>query len=218
MLTRAKERKRRKTTEKAKRFLRIIQNPRNITRRLIESKQIPQNMRPYPPDLQPFNQTRKSRSIVTLPSKSTLAEIKKASFPKPYPPGMLLPTIQEMIPEKQIIHIELKPRTPTKSKHNRSIKTIRSIQNIQNKERQQLNKTRKSIEKDIKRANEKLEDLQKTFQKKKKTYKISQSTSQKALKDIQQISNKTERLVNHIEDLEMRKSATDTMLRKGLHI
>jgi flagellar motility protein MotE (MotC chaperone) len=206
-------------------------------------------MRPYPPDLQPFNQTRKSRSIVTLPFKSTLAEIKKASFPKPYPPGMLLPTIQEIMPEKQIIHIELKPRTPTKSKHNRSIKTIRSIQNIQNKERQQLhlctfnpknipmgdsyleqgdadcalkmrnsvNKTRKSIEKDIKRANEKLKDLQKTFQKKKKTYKISQSTSQKALKDIQQISNKTESLVNHIEDLEMRKSATDTMLRKGLH-
>jgi hypothetical protein len=212
MLTRARQRKRRETTEKAKRFLRMNQNPRNITRRLIESKQIPQNMRPYPPDLQPFNQTRKSRSIVTLPSKSTLAKLKQMPYPNPH-----LPTIQEMIPEKQIIHIELKPRTPTKSKHNRSIKTIRSIQNIRDKERQQLHKTRKSIEKDIKRANEKLKDLQKTFQKKKKTYKISQSTSQKALKDIQQISNKTERLVNHIEDLEMRKSATDTMLRKGLH-
>jgi len=213
MLTRARERKRRKTTEKAKRFLRIIQNPRNITRRLIESKQIPQNMRPFVPV--PFAQVPlyKSRSILTLPSKSTLAKLKQMPYPNPH-----LPTIQEIMPEKQIIHIELKPRTPTKSKHHRSIKTIRSIQNIQNKERQQLHKTRKSIEKDIKRANEKLEDLQKTFQKKKKTYKISQSTSQKALKDIQQISNKTERLVNHIEDLEMRKSATDTMLRKGLHI
>jgi phenylalanyl-tRNA synthetase alpha subunit len=133
---------------------------------------------------------------------------------------MLLHAIDEIEePEisPQIMTIQFKPITPNEHKHNRSIKTIRSVQNIRDKERQQLNKTRKSIEKDIKKANEKLEDLQKTFQKKKKTYKISQSTSQKALKDIHRISNTTEHLVNHIEDLEMRKSATDTMLRKGLH-
>jgi hypothetical protein len=195
-------------------------------------------MRPYPPDITPLYKTRNTRSILTLPIKSTLGELKNAPFPRPFPPDMLLRAIDEieepkispqiMIIEGSDINNELKyapngrisnlhlykPITPTNPRHNRSIKTRLSIQHIRNKEQQNLVKIQKSIAKDLKKATEKLNKIQQTFKKKKKTYKISQSQSQKTLNDIERISNTTESLVNHIEELKMRKSITETMLKK----
>jgi len=171
--------------------------------------------------------------------KSTLGELKNTPFPRPFPPNMLLRAIDE-IEEPEIspqimmiqgpdisnelkyalsghpisnIHL-YKPITPTNPRHNRSIKTRLSIQQIRNKEQQNLVKLQKSIAKDLKKTTEKLNKIQQTFKKKKKTYKISQSESQKTLNEIKRMSDTTESLVNQIEELKMRKSITESMLKK----
>jgi len=211
----------RESRENAKgKLLRIYKNPRNTTRKLTEilKNRIPQNIRPYPPDFQPLDPLPMiSRSILIRAPRSILNEIKQLPFPKPHPPvaDFFRPEENDTIGET----VRIYPTTPPKMGiMNRSIKTHRSIKNIREREQAKLNKTRKVITNELKKSTEHLDTLRNKFRDLKKKYKKSQHQAKVAYNKIRRVSNSTEELVGHIDNLKMRKSMTESILArtKGL--